>query len=829
MTVGMTVDLLRNSQLKFGAITFFAKQHKGDTCGSNGLPLTPNSIIIIGRAQFLKTINSPFLCEFLDVIRGKHERTIVVSQYCGTPLANLVEKHTFSHLQIKKIAYQILQGLSLLHSLKIVHRCLSNENILLQDNDNIKLFNYGLYYMTDNGALVPFPVLDVLYTAPEVYLNGPNSCYPDPKVDIWSSGICLAELALNKSLWSSLNLGQRIRKILSLLQVNSSIFEKIAREHNCYETYLNLPQDLKEIIELCLNIYPSKRPTCNELLSNSYFNDFKLENDERDRKPWRSFDIFTIKELYHWWQLTGGDVYQELKKQGLIRSSPPILSLPSLVLIEGSLLGQERNPATLYDPRIVQMPLDMLYQRFAHISLPAFYPLIHCKSEIISNADPPPYDATGLPLVIKEKDPEYQFHRIILFRRLLHGYPFTKDLIIEEAQKDIPPLLRGEIWAALLNVNSLYKMDYLRLDKYSHTTTDRQIEVDIPRCHQYNELLSSTEGHKKLKRILKAWVYKNAQYVYWQGLDSLTAPFLYLNFNDEAKAFACLSNFVPKFLHKFFLKDNAVIIEEYLWKFSQLIAFHDPELANHLHEINFYPQLFAIPWFLTLFSHVFPLYKILHLWDKLLLCDSSFPLHIGLSILTQLRDKLLTSGFNECILLFSDLPEVDIEKCVLSSMQTYTSTPKSITNREYENELFHQKNELDITGVKIEDLKKELCPRISPNDVIDFVRHRPEKALFIDIRNPTLFLRCSLKDSINIPFSSVSFSEKLLGNLGPHCNLVKSKGDKVVVVIGNSDTDLERFPKFLLQCNVSRVCVLHGGFNVLIPVTPTVLQSGMPT
>lgn len=28
-------------------------------------------------------------------------------------------------------------------------------------------------------------------------------------------------------------------------------------------------------------------------------------------------------------------------------------------------------------------------------------------------------------------------------------------------------------------------------------------------------------------------MYKNKQYVYWQGLDSLTAPFLYLNFNDE--------------------------------------------------------------------------------------------------------------------------------------------------------------------------------------------------------------------------------------------------------------------------------------------------------
>jgi TBC domain-containing protein kinase-like protein len=55
-------------------------------------------------------------------------------------------------------------------------------------------------------------------------------------------------------------------------------------------------------------------------------------------------------------------------------------------------------------------------------------------------------------------------------------------------------------------------------------------------------------------------------------------------------------------------------------------------------------------------SDVFPLHKILHLWDKLLLGDASFPLYVGLAILQQLRDTLLASGFNECILLFSDLP-----------------------------------------------------------------------------------------------------------------------------------------------------------------------------
>lgn len=124
-------------------------------------------------------------------------------------------------------------------------------------------------------------------------------------------------------------------------------------------------------------------------------------------------------------------------------------------------------------------------------------------------------------------------------------------------------------------------------------------------------------------------------------------------------------------------------------------------------------------------------------------------------MLTQLRDRLLSSGFNECILLFSDLPEVDIEKCVTLSSATYECTPKSITSREHENEMYHQKNDFvslgcklnyakrkfllqDIKGVKLGELKREQCSRISVNDVVHLVRNAPDQVLLIDIRNPPM-------------------------------------------------------------------------------------------
>lgn len=57
---------------KFAACTYFARNHPGESCGSNGLPLTPSSVTILGRAQRLLTIEHPNLCTYLDVIRGKH-------------------------------------------------------------------------------------------------------------------------------------------------------------------------------------------------------------------------------------------------------------------------------------------------------------------------------------------------------------------------------------------------------------------------------------------------------------------------------------------------------------------------------------------------------------------------------------------------------------------------------------------------------------------------------------------------------------------------------------------------------------------------------------
>lgn len=64
------------SDALLGIWTFIPSPHPTDKCGTNGLPLTPNSIVVMGRFEVLKTLNHENICQYLDIARAKHGKLI---------------------------------------------------------------------------------------------------------------------------------------------------------------------------------------------------------------------------------------------------------------------------------------------------------------------------------------------------------------------------------------------------------------------------------------------------------------------------------------------------------------------------------------------------------------------------------------------------------------------------------------------------------------------------------------------------------------------------------------------------------------------------------
>ncbi|XP_061736306.1 TBC domain-containing protein kinase-like protein [Nerophis ophidion] len=869
---------LKDAQL--GAFTFFASALPHDVCGSNGLPLTPNSIKILGRFQILKTITHPRLCQYVDISRGKHERLIVVAEHYESGLSDFQKQgHKVSPERVLQLAYEVLEGLAYMNKHGMVHRALSVNNVLLDREGNVKLAKFGLYHMTDHGADVDFPIGYPSYLAPEVIAQGsfhPSDPSHDkaprtsgPKTDVWSLGVLLFELCVGRKLLYNIDISEKLKFILTLGCMDD-IVTVLGEEHGCLETIKDLPENVLELLRKCLTFLPSKRPTPGELLGDPVFDGvsclyttfqkpvslfssslrcahLELPEDIADLCKDDDDDYLAeraINEVYHLWCLAGGDLEKELTNKEIIQSKPPICTLPNFVLEDGESFGQWRDRSFLLDDTTVTLSLCQLRNRLKDVAGEAYFPLLEDERSSVthSNSANELSATVTLPLIIRERDTEYQLLRIILFDRLLEAYPYKKKLVCKEARVDIPPLVRGLAWAALLGVEGDIQAKYESIDKDTPIPTDRQIEVDIPRCHQYDELLSSPHGHVKFRRVLKAWVVSHPDLVYWQGLDSLCAPFLYLNFNNEALAYSCMSAFIPKYLFNFFLKDNSHVIQEYLTVFSQMIAFHDPELSNHLNEIGFIPDLYAIPWFLTMFTHVFPLHKIFHLWDTLLLGNSSFPFCIGVAILKQLRDRLLANGFNECILLFSDLPEIDIERCVRDSINLFSYTPKSATFRQHaqlqkvsgeKNVTYYSsdyqdfpKTDLSREPLSLLDLKAEVSPRISAEDFIDLcdmsfpgsnrTKGSKPRIIAVDIRSAEDFGRGHMSGSINVPFGTTfGANDEVLQC--PAAGILQNYGGRVVVVIGHVAKKAAAFATHLVKVNYPLVCILDGGINKLKP------------
>ena len=175
--------------------------------------------------------------------------------YCSEK--GLDEKHA------KLIFHKILKGLQAIHNSGICHRDLKMQNILVDDNFNPKIcdFGFGAKIIGEDGSgrLNEF-IGTPNYAAPEIYLHRP---YDGVKVDIFSMGVVLLNLVTCRmGFVQATRLDKYYRCIM-------------AKKYNMYWNLVsdmigNVSEDLKNLYIKMVTFTPEQRPSIDDIFQDPW-------------------------------------------------------------------------------------------------------------------------------------------------------------------------------------------------------------------------------------------------------------------------------------------------------------------------------------------------------------------------------------------------------------------------------------------------------------------------------------------------------------------------------------------------------------------------------
>ncbi|XP_018618987.2 hormonally up-regulated neu tumor-associated kinase homolog [Scleropages formosus] len=134
-------------------------------------------------------VRHPNIVQLLDVLETESSYYLVM-ELCtgGSIMDQLLEKKRMGETEVRKYVRQLVEAVEHLHRAGVVHRDLKAENILLDENDNVKLTDFGLSNCAEMlGYTDPFSTQcgSPAYAAPELLSHKKYG----PKVDVWSIGV----------------------------------------------------------------------------------------------------------------------------------------------------------------------------------------------------------------------------------------------------------------------------------------------------------------------------------------------------------------------------------------------------------------------------------------------------------------------------------------------------------------------------------------------------------------------------------------------------------------------------------------------------------------
>ncbi|KAM3134737.1 hypothetical protein pb186bvf_013212 [Paramecium bursaria] len=256
-------ELLGNTFIQSGILLFYkkikiiAKGGQGKTILAENylnqqlyaIKCVKNKKEALNEIRILQTLNNQRITQLIEVyISTKY--TYLVFKYMERNLKQI----KMDHIEIQLVLQQVLKGISYIHQCDIIHRDIKQENIMLDENNKVKIIDFGLSQRVDQSferiqSLVGTPGK----LGPEIFEQQQYT----QKADIFSFGVMMYEMYTKQKLIEGSDVNETMMKN-RFFQLKSYKLPDIFDQGNDLLTKLLEPN-------------PKKRLSADEALLHPYF------------------------------------------------------------------------------------------------------------------------------------------------------------------------------------------------------------------------------------------------------------------------------------------------------------------------------------------------------------------------------------------------------------------------------------------------------------------------------------------------------------------------------------------------------------------------------
>ncbi|KAG7010476.1 CBL-interacting serine/threonine-protein kinase 11, partial [Cucurbita argyrosperma subsp. argyrosperma] len=237
----------------------------------------------------MRHLRHPHIVKLLEILATKSKIYFVMEFVRGGELFAKIAIGRFSENLSRKFFRQLISAVGFCHARGIYHRDLKPENLLVDENADLKVSDFGLSAVTDQiraDGLLHTLCGTPAYVAPEILSK---KGYDGAKIDVWSCGVTLFVLNAGYLPFNDSNL--------------MVLYKKIYRgDYRCPKW---MSPDLQRFLSRLLDTNPQTRITINEILNDPWFtngedtdinfyNDYEVKSEAKVESPSKNLNAFDI-------------------------------------------------------------------------------------------------------------------------------------------------------------------------------------------------------------------------------------------------------------------------------------------------------------------------------------------------------------------------------------------------------------------------------------------------------------------------------------------------------------------------------------------------------